>query len=74
MPPSPDATVEATYQGHSVVESHYSASGRFRAIITHHPGGYFGVHREQWDISGWEAGGTPGVGAGWGWCNHRRYH
>jgi len=58
-PPSPDATVEATYQGRSVVESHYSASGRFRAIITHHPGGHFSVHRQQWDISGWEAGGTP---------------
>ena len=51
--------MEATYQGHSVVESHYSASGRFRAIITQHPAGHFNVHREHWDISGWEAGGTP---------------
>jgi len=58
-PPSPDATVEATYQGLPVVECHYSTSGQFRAIITQHPGGHFDVHREQWDISGWEVGGTP---------------
>ena len=58
-PPSPNATVEATYHGLPVVECHYSTSGRFRAIITQHPGGHFDVHREQWDISGWEVGGTP---------------
>ena len=57
-PPSPDVTIEVTYQGHPVVESHYSASGRFRAIIIQHPGGHFDVYREQWDISGWEAGST----------------
>ena len=57
--PRPDTQLGPDHYGQAVVESHYSPSKRYRAIITRGADGVFRVHREQWETSGWHVGGTP---------------
>jgi hypothetical protein len=57
--PGPDLTEDPVFPNESVVEVQYSKAQRNRAIITRDRQGAFRVHRQRWDSSDWEAGGTP---------------
>jgi hypothetical protein len=57
--PGPDLTAAPNYPGETVVEVQYSLRQRNRTIITQDQQGHFHVHRQHWDASDWDVGGTP---------------
>ena len=57
--PEPDLTENPVFPNESVVEVQYSQAQRNRAIITQDRQAAFRVHRQRWDASDWDAGGTP---------------
>ena len=49
---SPDTRHEPVYQGELTLETAYSRTKLFRAIITRDSNGRFRVRREKWEVQG----------------------
>ena len=56
-PPSPDLGHLPSFPGQTIVETLYSDSKRYRAIITRDTSGIYRVYIQFWDTSDWRISG-----------------